>query len=82
MSGQGSAGAQLLLISFATTRLYGICNGGNNGIITGKRGWHILQPQSLVTGDKCPSRPKFPELCLGLGGAQNGLSPATRLKEI
>ena len=31
-SGRGSGRAQLFIISFATTRLHGICNGGNNGM--------------------------------------------------
>ena len=46
----GGGGAQLLLISFATTRLHGICNGSINGIEDGGGG-HTLQSHSLGTKD-------------------------------
>ena len=42
--------AQLLLISFATTRLHGICNGGIDGMEDG--GGHTLKFHSLGTWDK------------------------------
>ena len=48
-------GAQLLLISFATTRLHGICNGSINRMEDG--GTH----SSLGTGDKCPHPPQISE---------------------
>ena len=38
MGAGGGLGAQLLLISFATTRLHGICNGSNNEIEDGGEG--------------------------------------------
>ena len=44
-------GAQLLLISFATTRLHGICNGSVDGMEDGGGGGHTLQFHSLGTGD-------------------------------
>ena len=69
--------AQLLLISFATTRLHGICNGSIDGM---EDGGHTLQPHSLGTGYKCTPPPQkknnkkkttnFRVFCLGLGGAQ------------
>ena len=51
---EGGGGAQLLLISFATTRLHGICNRSINRI---EDGGHTLQPHSLGTGNKCPPHP-------------------------
>ena len=51
-------GAQLLLISFGTTRLHGICIGSINRMED--RG-HTLQPHSLGTGDKCPYPPQISE---------------------
>ena len=75
-------GAQLLLISFATTRLYGICNGSVDGMEDG--GGHTLQFHSLGTGDKCPpSHPNFPSFLFRAGrGHKSVLSSATRLQEI
>ena len=54
----GGGGAQLLLISFATTRQHGICNGSNDM----EDGGHILQPTAtaLGLGISAPTHPKFP----------------------
>ena len=87
-SGQGR-GAHLLLISFATTRLHGICNGSNNRMEDGGGGGggHTLQPHSLETGDKCPppTPPPSPNFrdWFGTGrGHKIVLSSATGLHEI
>ena len=73
--GRGS-GAQLLLISFATTRLHGTCNGSINGM---EDGGHTLQPHSLRTGDNVtpppPPNPNFRVFCLGLGGGTKVFYP-------
>ena len=56
-SGRGR-GAQLLLISFATTRLHGVCNGSINGMEDGGGGGgHTLQSHSLRTKDMYPPPP-------------------------
>ena len=82
-SGRGR-GVQLLLISFATTRLHGICNGSINGM---EDGGHTLQPHSLGTGDMCPPPPHPPKISefflFGTGrGHKSVLFSATRLEEI
>ena len=76
-------GAQLLLISFATTRLHGICNGSINRMEDGGGGGgHTPQRHSLGTANKCPpppppppTHPKFPRFCLGLGGGTKMFYP-------
>ena len=85
-SGWGKIGAHLLHISFATTRLHGICNGSKIGVEDEGGGGEglPLQPHSLGTGDKCPPRthPKFWSFVWDREGAQKCLSSATRLQEI
>ena len=68
-------GAQLLLISFATTRLHGICNGSNNRMEDGGGGGHRLQPHSLGTGISAPHPPQISEFCLGLVGGTKVFYP-------
>ena len=75
-SGRGR-GAQLLLISFATTRLHGICNGSINRM---EDGGYTLQPHSL--GISAPTHPKYPIFLFGIGrGHKSVLSSATRLQD-
>ena len=73
-SGRGSGGgAQLLLISCATTRLPGICNGSIDGM---EDGGHTLQPRSLGTGDKCSPQTHHKVLSfLGLGRGTKVFNP-------
>ena len=71
-------GAQLLLISFATTRLHGICNGSNNGMEAGGggggEGTHS-SPTALGLGISDPHPPQISEFCLGLGGGTKVFDP-------
>ena len=77
-SGRGG-GAQLLLMSFVTTRLHGICNKSNNGMEDGD----TLQSHCLGTGDKCPPSTPNLRVLFGTGsGHKSVLSSANTLQEI
>ena len=69
---EGGGGAQLLLISFATTRLHGICNGSINRMEDG--GTHS-GPAALGLGISVPTHPKLPSFSLGLGGGKKVFYP-------
>ena len=75
----GEGGAQLLLISCATIRLHGICNGSIDGMEDGGGGGHTLQPHSLGTGDERPPPPQhtqnFPSFLFGTGRGQKVFYP-------
>ena len=76
-------GAQLLLISFATTRLYGICSGSINGMVDGGGGVHTPAPQPWDRGFVPPTHPKFPCFLFGTErGHKSVLFSVTRLQEI
>ena len=70
-SGWGRRWAQLLLISCATTRVHGICNGNIDGMEDGGGGGTHSSPTALGLGIS-PPPPKhtinFRVFCLGLGG--------------
>ena len=76
----GGGGAQLLLISFATTRLHGICNGSNNGMEDGEGGTRS-SPTALGLGISAPT-PNFRVLLGTVRGHKRVLSSSTRLQEI
>ena len=71
-------GAQLLLISFATTRLHGICNGSLNRMEDGGGGGTHPSATALglrISAPPPPTHPKFPRFCLGLGGGTKMFYP-------
>ena len=76
-------GAQLLLISFATTRLHGICNGSLNRMEDGGGGG--THPSATALGLRIsapPYPPQISEILFGIGrGHKNVLSSVTRLQE-
>ena len=59
---------RLLIISFATSRLHGVCNGGNNRMEDGDGGTHS-SPTAMGLGIKAP-QPKFPSFVWDWEGAQ------------
>ena len=72
-------GAQLILISFATTRLHGICNGRINRMEDGGGGGGggaHSSPTALGLGISAPPpTPNFRVFCLGLGGGTKVFVP-------
>ena len=57
----GGGGAQLLLISFATTRLHGICTGSINRMEDGGGGGTHYSPTALGLGISAPHPPQISE---------------------